>query len=527
MLAIVVAVTLTSCSANPGPAPVEDPVTEETNLSSTETSAEATSTPILSEEVISVGIGVQNEGLNPHLIADSSYFVNSLASLVLPSAFRDGVMDTDVLESASMIESEDSEVAQSLRYLISPSAQWSDGTPITGADFRYLWLGMSTTPGVIDPAGYRAISDIQVSADGRTVDVDFEQPVAEWRDMFDNLLPSHLLGSGATDFANAMSDSVPASAGRYKVSSIDHARGVIVINRNDRFWGEDPAQIDQVSFQEIRSETQGVQQLRTGQMSFLDIIPTETSVDAYSLMQGTQVRTVEDPRELQLTMSVNSPILMEQAAREQLHSLIDVPLVARLAAGRSSDLSIPEYAPARGLDDEPPELLIQATTDSPLTLGVDPGDDTAVAAARTIVDMLANYGVAAEMVSDDLDRITGQLLPDGEIDAVISWDESDEGSITLASDWLCPSQETSLRSGNLSGYCTPESDTLAAELLAGEVDQETAAEQFREINASEHLVVPLLGERRVMVLGEGIVGPDPDLENWTAGLSTVATWRMQ
>ncbi len=492
-------------------------------VASSTTTATPTPPAPRSGEAINIGVDPLRTGLNPHLVADDSTFVRSLASLVLPSAFRDGQMDTDVLVSAEEIGPSSPTAVQTVRYVISPAAQWSDGTPLTGADFRYLWRGMRDTPGVIDPAGYRSISDIRVSAAGRTVDVNFHQPVVEWRGLFANLLPSHLLQADGSDFTAALQQGIPASAGRYMVQAVDRPRGMLTINRNDRFWGQEPAETDLVTFRAVRSVTQGVDQLRSGQLSYLDTTPAETSVDSYSLMVDTQVRVVDHPRELQLTMSTTSPLLGQREVRAELSSLIDVPLVARLAAGRSADLRVAEHTPTG----EEAALLRDRSADHPLRLAADPTDDTASAAVRTLVDLLAQHGVAAEIVSTDLHHITGVLLPRGEVDAVLAWNSTQDTAVSLASRHLCPPAGQAPRSGNLSGYCSEETDELLRAVLAGEAEPEVALALSREINETEHLMVPLLGERRVVALGQGIVGPDPDLDNWTAGIPTVATWRKQ
>ncbi|MDO5513098.1 ABC transporter family substrate-binding protein [Corynebacterium sp.] len=521
--ALLLAASLSACAANPGPPPVEEP--EPTPESTTSVAPETTTpeVPSRGDQIISVGIDPLPAGFNPHLQAHDSTFTRSLGSLVLPSTFRDGVMDFNLLESAGEVQPAPGTVAQTVRFVISAEAQWSDGTPITGADFRYLWQGMTQTPGVINPAGYRAIEGIRTSADGRTVDVDFRTPVVDWREMFDNLLPSHVLQGDVTRFGTGFDNGVPASAGRYAVENVDRSRGVVTLNRNDRFWGSDPAATDRVRFQEIRSVTQGVEQLRSGQLNFLDTVPGETSVDSYRLMRDTQVRLVDQPRELTLTMSVTSPLLADQAVRAELHALLDVPLIARLAAGRSAELSIPEHAATPGV----PSLLPEVTGEQgrPLRIGVDPADDTSLAAARTIVDLLSQSDVRAEMVTSDLEDLTGVQLPDGEVDAVIVWQRIDSGALDLAGHWECPPSPQAPRSGNLSGYCTEETAGTAAALVDGSVPLDEAAAVFAATNAREHLDVPLLGERRMLVLGEGIVGPDPDLENWTAGVSTVASWR--
>ena len=527
--AVLLAAALSSCAANPGPPPVEEAAPSPEPTSS---SAVPTTTSSRADEVINVGVDPLPAGFNPHLQSDDSTLTRSLAALTLPSAFRDGAVDGDLLVSAELVEPEPmagETVAQTVRYVIAPEAQWSDGTPITGADFRYLWQGMINTPGTIGSAPYREITAIRTSPDGRTVDVDFVTVVADWQQLFRHLLPGHLLQVDAGDFNTAFVDDLPASGGRYMISAVDRSRGVVTVNRNDRFWGQDPAATDRVTFREIRSVTQGVEQLRTGQVSFLDVVPAETSFDAYSLMLDTQVRTLDQPRELTLSMSTTSPLLTDQAVRAELHSLLDVPLIARLAAGRSADLRVPPHTQARNPEEGPPALLPGLTGEEgrPLRLGVNPADDSAVAAGRSIVDLLSRFGVAAEVTTTDLGDLAGNLLPAGRVDAVIAWEGSSGGPLEMADQWLCPPDPDTPRAGNLSGYCTPETDAMARSLLSGETPASEGQAFFAGQNAREHVRVPLLGERRVLVLGEGIVGPDPDLDNWTAGISTVASWRKQ
>ena len=54
-------------------------------------------------DVIGIGIDPLTRGLNPHLSADDHAFVQALAALVLPSAFVQGEMNTDVLTSAEEV----------------------------------------------------------------------------------------------------------------------------------------------------------------------------------------------------------------------------------------------------------------------------------------------------------------------------------------------------------------------------------------------------------------------------------------
>lgn len=535
------AALLASCVANPGPAPIVEPEDEPTTSTATTT----TTRPEAERTEVSVGVDPVRNGFNPHLLADTSGIVDSVAQLVLPSAFRDGVMDTDLLVQAGEVapgEAVTSSAAettantpapttpkapvQSVRYEIDPAAQWSDGTPITGADFIYLWESMTTTPGVIEPAGYRAILEIRTANGGKTVEVDFAERVDDWQDLFANLLPSHLAAAGGSDFATAFHDTLPAAAGAFKMESADRSRGQIILHRNDRFWGKEPARLDILRLRFITSVTQGVDLLRSGQVSFLDRTPEETSVQAYQLVPGTQTRLIDGPRQLQLDLNVESPILSDVDARAELDSLIDVPLVARQAAGRSSDLDVPPHE-RRPADAGPPPLLPPRTAENPLRIAADPADAEASAAVRTIADALAAYDVRVEIVSTDLPDAAGGQLPDGDLDAIVSRARVDSSRNELASRYLCPPEGADRRDSNLSGFCSEQTTQLTADVLAGTLNLADAEAAVAELNAREHLTTALLGERRVIVLGEGIVGPDSDFSRWTGGLSTAATWTLK
>lgn len=570
------AALLSSCVANPGPPPTvepEAPPTSATEPSSEETGEDTSTSPTTTtsnaaaRSTVAVGIDPLRNGLNPHLLADTSSVVDDLADLVLPSAFVDGELNSDLLVTAEEVElgstgsvgtpatttesvTEPTEipdtaaettvsstagapsestadgVVQTVRYQINPAAQWSDGTPITGADFIYLWEAMSTTPGAINSAPYRAIAEIRSTDGGRMVEVDFDARVDNWQGLFEHLLPSHLADPGGGDFATAFFDDLPASGGRFMMNTVDRARGIITLHRNDRYWGENPANFDVLTMHYVNSVTQGIDLLRSGQVSYLDRSPAETSRQAYELLPGTQTRMVDGPRQLQLDLNTESPVLGEHSARAEFKRLINVPLIARQAAGRSADIRIPEGAPAP-VADAVPELLPAATEEEPLRIAADPADAAASAAVRTIADLFAGYGIEIEIVSTDIPSAASSGLPAGDIDAMVTRTRPDGSRADLASRYLCPAEPDAPRYTNISGYCTPESDALAADILSGAVDLATAQARIDALNDREHLTIPLLGERRFAVLGEGIVGPDEDFGVWEDGLSTAASWRLE
>ena len=501
---------------------MEEPTTTET--------ATTTVQPATRTEA-NVGVQPLRNGLNPHLAADENSTVRDLAELTLPSAFGPDGINHDLLVSADVLPQEHASAepaapkppAMTVRYVIAPAAQWSDGSPVTGADFAYLWRGMVSTPGVIDPAGYRAIRDIQVTGSGKTVDVVFDEPVTTWPELFNYLLPSHLLDSRAADFTTALRDTIPASAGRYMVDKVDRGAGVIALKRNDRFWAPDPAGIDLLTLNFVRSTNLTADRIRSGQLAFVDHVPEETSWDAYSLIPGAQLKLVEGPRELGVTFSVNSSILGSKDARRELASLIDVPLIARIAAGRERDLAA--AAPTEPLEGEPEALRAAVAESGTLRIAADPRDDHAMPAARALADLLVRAGINSEAVAIDTAE-TASRLRAGTIDAVVGW-SIDGGPGVWASKVQCAPQHEQFVSGNLSGLCMPSTGSLADDILTGRIPADEARAAVSDTLRREAVWVPLLGERRIMVLGEGITGPAPQLENWGEGIAGAAQWKTQ
>ena len=519
-----------SCAANPGPPPLVEPedrpdaVSERDNADADDTDADEADEPGTGQEPANsrpqaqIGIDPVRAGFNPHLVGDESAVVRGIADLVLPSAFQaDGTKDPNLLVGASVLPT--SPDAFTVRYVISPNAQWSDGTPITGSDFLYLWRGMTQTAGVVDPAAYRAVSNVRVGGPGgKVVDVDFAQPVGDWRVLFRHLLPSHLLAADAADFAYALRNTVPASAGRYLVRSVDRAHGTVTLNRNDRFWGPDPAPIDILTLAAARDTTQVADQLRSGQLAFVDMVPQDTTADVLGLIPDVDTRTFPGPRTLGVTLSATSGLSPQ--ARAEVRSLIDVPLLAHIAARRSTNVAAAEPT-------EPGSLALLhalAADGKVLRVAADAADPAATAAARSLVDLLENAGVPARIVANELSAIAARSLPAGEVDIVVHWRNDGGSAETLASRIACPAETG--RAGNLAGFCTVAGDELAKAILAGELPPDIAAERVAAIEHREALWVPLLHETRLAATAGGVRAAGTQPGQWPGGLSSAGAWKL-
>lgn len=484
-------VTLAACVANPGPPPVVEH-SAETPSSSTTTTTTTTPPPAddnADEERSTVAIGVDplSSGLNPHLRANNSELVHGIADLVLPSAFHGGQMDTDVLDSAAEVPAPDG-VAQRVRFVISDAAQWSDGTPITGADFEYLWRSMVDTPDAVGASGYRAIKDVRTSKGGRIVTVDFDHYVTDWRILFTHLLPSHLVKD--EDFSSVLAQGIPASAGAFLVDSVDRGRGVITLNRNDRFWGENPAKVDVVQLRFIRSSAQAVDMVRSGQIEAADLTPGETTVESLELIPDIDTHVVQRPRQLRLHMGEQ---LGDVEERRDLASLVDTEQLARLATGRSNHLE-----PARGgkavIGERDLRALRERAELRPVRIAADPSDAVANAAAHTLADVLAQHDIAATVEEERLSTITSRLNPAGAVDAYFAWDDTFATSFSVGDDVVC-----ALDHDTDSEPCPAETPEYVWDVLAGAVPAEEAAERVARFAEAAAVRVPILNETRLRV----------------------------
>ncbi|MEJ6012674.1 ABC transporter family substrate-binding protein [Corynebacterium sp. H127] len=521
--AVAVATLAAGCAAQPGPAPIQQ--------EDAPTTAQVTVTPEVpadkkNREELVIGIDTVTNGFNPHLLADDSAFVQSLAQLVLPSAFYDGDMNSDLLVSAAEIEPSPGAV-QTVQYRIKNEAQWSDGSPVTGADFHYLWSNLRSQPGVIDPAGYQAMKDVRTSEGGKLVTVDFSRRIDAWQQLFQNLLPSHLLSIGTESFDRVMATQVPASAGRYMVRTIDRRRGVIELARNDRFWGKDTADVELLTFRETTNVSQAAEMLRTGQLSFAHLTPAETTLDSLRLAQGLQVRTVD--RDSVLGLSFNTATLHDASLRKTIASAIDVPLAARLAAGRSSDLALADSYQAGPLPrDEAAIASAQQLLGRPLKIAVDPAEDSSRDGAIAIADMLRRAGFSVEIIQTDFKDITAQRISKGEVDLVVGWQRQPDDALTAAGRYSCATE--GIVADNLSMWCDKNTEQYFAEALARNASKEEIHAYVTELNSAEMLSLPIMRDKRVDVLSSGIVGPAPQLDQWpvvadSSVLSTAHKWK--
>jgi peptide/nickel transport system substrate-binding protein len=112
---------------------------------------------------ISYGMTESVSGCNPNTVEGNTPGTLTVLGAVLPSSFVVGANGTP----QANLELTQAEVVnlnpQTVVYTLNPKAEWSDGAPISAADFKYAWEQQRGDPIVSSPdvasiAGYRDIA---------------------------------------------------------------------------------------------------------------------------------------------------------------------------------------------------------------------------------------------------------------------------------------------------------------------------------------------------------------------------------
>ncbi|WP_137845876.1 ABC transporter family substrate-binding protein [Microbacterium sp. 2FI] len=163
-----------------------------------------------------------------------------------------------------------------ITYKINPDAVWSDGTPITSADFEYTALQIRDGDDIFDKTGYDRITAVDVS-DPQTVVVTLDSPYAGWRSLFSvyGVMPAHILDG--KDRAAIMANGYDFSGGPWKIESWVRGTSATLVP-NENYWGDKP-KLDKVTFLFLPDTTAAFQALKSGQV---DVLYPSPQLDAIS-----------------------------------------------------------------------------------------------------------------------------------------------------------------------------------------------------------------------------------------------------
>lgn len=160
---------------------------------------------------------------------------------------------------------------QKVTYKINPDAVWSDGTPITSADFKYTWEQIVNGKDIYDKTGYDQITSVDDSKPKEVV-VTFKTQYAAWKPLFGGfygIYPKHLVGTGDEAARNAaMKDGYKWSGGPWMIEAWTKGQEVKLVP-NPKWYGEKKPNFDAVVFKFLADSAAEQQAYKTGQVSMI------------------------------------------------------------------------------------------------------------------------------------------------------------------------------------------------------------------------------------------------------------------
>ena len=239
---------------------------------------------------------------------------------LLPDAYSvapDGTLVPDVLVGEAIVTADPFTVT----YEIKEEAVWSDGTPVSAYDFRFTYKSFMNAGGT-DPTGYQRIASAQI-VDDKTITFTFRRPYPDYKTLFTDVVPRHLLidKNLRRRSYRIWRRQIPISAGPFKFAEWERGSHLTLV-RNDAYWGEHLAYLDEVTFTFMRRANRQVDALRAGDV---DVIypPLHPSLSTLYDLTAVEVQTASGPLWEHIAMQLSRGPTRRQFVREAIAYAID------------------------------------------------------------------------------------------------------------------------------------------------------------------------------------------------------------
>lgn len=427
-------------------------------------------------------------------------------------------------------------------YNINPDAVWSDGEPITSADFAYTWDQIATGEDIYDKTGYTSIESVD-STDPAVAVVTFSENFAPWQSLFGGgygILPAHILEGG--DRSEMMANGYDFSGGPWIAT---WNKGVdITLEPNPNWWGDAP-KLEKVVFQitpdtdaEFQAFTAGevlgiypqpqpdvVDQIEAGldnaqsqysantgnlealwinnEVAPFDVLEVRQAL-AYSIDRAAIVEALFGPLGVtEPSQSLNPPILAEFSDQEAFSGYtLDLEKASELMTTAGYEKN------ADGVwekDGETASFTINSTT----------GNARRELTEEVLQGQLTEAGFEMTIENKEAGDLFGEILPAGDYQVALYAQVAtslDPGLCVLFCSKNIPSEENEFSGQNWQRVNIPEADPLM-ETLDVSLDNAERAEAGKQADAilAENMIsLPLDPLPNILIWSDSVVGPIGD-----------------
>ena len=378
---------------------------------------------------------------------------------------------------------------QTIEYKLNPQAHWSNGTPITAADFIAQWKAITNPKfDVSGTSPYDKMSSVAQGSDKFDVIVKYKQAYSEWQPAFNPLYPA-ITNSSLKHFDNDYKFAIPYTAGPFKFGGMDKSAQTVTVVRDPNYWGK-KAHLDKIVFKTLDS-TAADQAFANGE---IDLDRTITNVASeYKLAASNpngRVTASVGPLQRQITLG-SSGALADVNVRKAVAKGID-----RLAIAKSDLNGLPvsnietlgnhffipgtkEYADNAGdvgkYDPSASKQLLDAAgwkvgsngyrskngKELDLKVLIPAGTASTINEAKLLVPMMQAIGIKLIENTVPVDDWSSKWLDKGNYDlAPFTWQGNEWPVGSSQAIYQCKGGE------NYSNICNPQIDTLMNQALA-------------------------------------------------------------
>jgi oligopeptide transport system substrate-binding protein len=234
------------------------------------------------------------------------------------------------------------------------NAKWSNGDPLTAADFVYSWQRTvdpktATKYGIFFEflvngkeilAGKKPVSALGIKAlDAHTVQVTTNEPTAFLPDMVANPQMGPLHKASFVKFGkNYTKPGNMVSNGAYRLKEwVVNSR--LVLEKNPNYWDAKSVVITKVTFNPTDSEDASMKMYQSGQIDTLDRIPPGT----FAQVKSQHAKELRNNKLLGLyyfNLNNNDPVLKDKRVRQALSMVVDRDILTQKVLGEGQ---VPSY----------------------------------------------------------------------------------------------------------------------------------------------------------------------------------------
>jgi peptide/nickel transport system substrate-binding protein len=210
-----------------------------------------------------------------------------------------------------------------ITYTINPKATYNDGSPIDWRSFESTWRtsnGANPAYLVSSTDGYDRITSVMRGIDDRQAVVTFQGINLWWQSLFNVLLNPEVADPAVYNQGYINTPRNEWGAGPYQVQKYDQQSGVIVFERNPKWWGK-PGKLDTRTFLTMENVA-SLNAFKNGQIDAVGV----GSADRFAQVQGQSGTEVRKGPSLQLnyfTLNGESPVLSDPQVRKAIFEAID------------------------------------------------------------------------------------------------------------------------------------------------------------------------------------------------------------